>query len=303
MIQPQRNVSLQDKCSFKIGGTAAWYVRPLSLGQLESSLIWAQAQNMDTFILGRGTNLLISDSGWNGLVLDMTNICSITWNQKTVYVDAGVLLHALVTHAVTRGLSGIEQLAGIPGTVGGGVIMNAGAFEQTISDTLQFVDVFDAQENKIVRFAGSELEFGYRWSNLRQSGSLVVGASFLLHNADTPSLKKTYRSILQRRRLKQPLNYPNCGSVFKRPPGNYAGTLIEKCGLKGMRIGGAMVSVKHANFIVNDSHACAEDVRAIIATAQKRVYEQTGILLETEVIFVGDFKQQLFFPEDHNASA
>ncbi|MFP4416449.1 MAG: UDP-N-acetylmuramate dehydrogenase [Chitinispirillaceae bacterium] len=298
MMLAQQNIDLSQKCSFRIGGAASWYCRPTSITQIRSTLKWAQRRNEKIFVLGKGTNLLISDRGWDGLIMDMTAFCSISWNMQSVYAYSGALLHKLVTHAVIRGSGGIEQLAGIPGTVGGGVIMNAGAFSQTISETIQYVDIVEPQQGCIRRLSRNELAFGYRDSSLRQSNALVLGACFLLSSAEGDALKNSYREILKRRRLKQPLEFPNCGSVFKRPEGGYAGTLIERCGLKGMRIGGAMISDKHANFIINDKHACAEDVRNLIATAQEKVYQRTGILLEPEVIFLGEFERPLFRPAD-----
>ncbi len=301
MIHFQENVTLHDKCSFKIGGKAYRYFAPKTVEQLRAALSFAEESNLEVLVLGRGTNLLISDYGWRGLVLDMTNLCTIIRYNEGIYTHAGTLLHSLVTHAVCRGFGGIEQLAGIPGTIGGGVIMNAGAFDQTISDNLIYVDAVEPKTGELMRFEKKQLKFEYRSSNLRRENQIVVGACFSLPAGDRNILKSSYREILRRRRSKQPLNLPNCGSVFKRPPGSYAGSLIEQCGLKGFRVGGAMISTKHANFIVNDNGAIAEDVRMIIAAAQKRVYEQTGILLEPEVIFKGDFQNPLYKPEKENS--
>lgn len=296
MITITPSVSLKDKTSFKIGGAARYYVLVRTKQDISEALDWAQRHSQPVFILGKGSNVLISDNGWQGLVIDMSLFSALAWNStNTVTVQSGALLHTLAKESVKRGLGGMEELAGIPGSIGGGVIMNAGAFSQTISDSLCSVEGI-YRSGSSWSLQREEMAFGYRWSSFKDKNVILLHATFSFHQAAIDQVQKTYNSILRRRKQKQPLEFPNCGSVFKRPPDAYAGALIEKSGMKGVRRGGAMVSQKHANFIVNFNHASADDVRELIVAIQKRVYEQDGIVLEPEVIFVGDFTLPLFTP-------
>ncbi|HEX2957001.1 MAG TPA: UDP-N-acetylmuramate dehydrogenase [Chitinispirillaceae bacterium] len=203
-------------------------------------------------------------------------------------------MNALISQSIALGYSGMEQLSGIPGTVGGAVIMNAGAFDCCIADTFVSAEVL-LPSGAIKTFSSVEASLEYRTSRLKTEGGVVLRAVFKF-NRKLPvnELKTVRKEILTRRKNKQPVEYPNCGSVFKRPEGNFAGTLIEKCGLKGLTSGDMQVSEKHANFIVNKGNGRAEDVRILIRTIQKRVYEQSGILLYPEVVFIGTFDEPLF---------
>jgi len=204
---------------------------------------------------------------------------------------SGFLLDDLADAAARRGLAGIEELSGIPGTVGGAVVMNAGAFDTETAHTLRRACVLRVPELTVETVEASDLALGYRSSALKGKGDVVLSAVFEFKRSDAETVTAARRKILARRGEKQPLNLPSCGSVFKRPLGNYAGTLIESCGLKGFKHGGAMVSEKHANFIVNTGNAKAEDVRGVIRHVQKTVYEKTSIQLEPEVMFVGEFDE------------
>jgi UDP-N-acetylmuramate dehydrogenase len=218
-----------------------------------------------------------------------------SWEGNTVEVAGGVLLNRLVKEVVAKGFAGIEDLAGIPGTVGGAVIMNAGAFSSCIADTLLDIECFRPAGGTVERLNAEDLELGYRTSSLKVSGDIVLSARFTFDRTQAvEALEHRRREILDRRRQKQPLDLPNCGSVFKRPTGNYAGALIEKAGLKGRTYGGARISEKHANFIVNTGGAKADEVRHLIVTAQKVVHERFSVLLEPEVIFMGEFTEPLF---------
>ncbi|MBD3393217.1 MAG: UDP-N-acetylmuramate dehydrogenase [Chitinivibrionales bacterium] len=290
-------VPLGEKTSFKIGGPAAWYAAPGSPGEVEELVLWAKGRSLPILVLGNGSNLLVSDAGWPGLAVDMSaalkNSC---WHDACVDCDPGIRLSTLVRQAVERELSGLECLAGIPGTVGGALAMNAGAFGQEISACVEYVDTVHPGTGMRARHQLPEMEFGYRHSSLQRDGVLIVGARLCMKPGDGKALKETYERTLRKRRDKQPLDLPNCGSVFKRPKGGFAGALIEQCGLKGLREGGAEVSARHANFIVNRGDACAEDVRRLIAGIQRRVHEETGVLLEPEVVFAGEFATPLYEP-------
>ncbi len=296
MSKIEKNIPLKNKTSFRIGGPAQFYARVKSEDEVKDALGWANENNHPVFILGKGSNILISDTGWRGLVIDITGFSCITWEESTAVCQSGAMLHSLVRQAVERGFYGMEELAGIPGSIGGALVMNAGAFSQTVSDRLISVTGIDRTDASFWQLQKREIDFGYRFSSLKQNKSLILGAEFKYRLGNKNELKLVYSATLEKRSQKQPLNVPNCGSVFKRPEGNYAGALIEQCGLKGHRIGGAMVSQKHASFIENDTNASAADVRKLIACIQKKVYQNKGILLEPEVLFVGEFDIPLYLP-------
>lgn len=296
------NEPLKDKNTYHIGGAARYFTRAHGSENFTDALTWAHESGLNLFIIGKGSNLLISDEGWPGLFVQselMESGCAISWNENRATVSAALPLNSLVKETALRGYSGMQQLAGIPGTIGGAVIMNAGAFDQCIADTLSDVRCVRISDGSVITCLARDLELGYRTSTLKYSRDIVVSASFVFEKKDDPEvIDAERRDVLDKRKLKQPLEFPNCGSVFKRPPGNYAGTLIEQCGLKGYRCGDAEVSEKHANFIINTGNARAEDVRKLIRTVQQRVYENKGILLEPEVIFVGNFSEPLYVPPE-----
>ncbi len=291
MIKIEQNIPLKKKNSYRIGGDAQYYVKIETIDDVIEGLNWADSKKIPFFILGKGTNILIHDDGFKGLVMDFSSFKSIRWDENgEVVCDGGALLQSLVRGSVERGYYGIECLAGIPGTIGGGVVMNAGAFGQEISECLSAVTLINLHDKKIKRYAMDELEFAYRTSSVKKTGQIVLSAefSFIGKSADYDVMEK-YSEIIERRNGKQPLNYPNCGSVFKRPPGNYAGTLIEKCNLKGLQVGGAQVSEKHGNFILNVNKATSKDVSSLITEIQNTVSKSTEYSLEREVIYVGEF--------------
>jgi UDP-N-acetylmuramate dehydrogenase len=295
MIDFLSEVPLCDKTSYKIGGPARWYAEPANADEVAEALDRARALDLPVFVLGKGSNILVSDRGWPGLAINLSaSFTAIDWTGSGVIAQGGALLDTIIRESVCRGMGGMAELSGIPGTVGGAVVMNAGAFSAAIADTLVEAELFDMEDNRTATLDGEGLELGYRTSILRNRRAIVLSARFSFRPGTTADLKETRRSVLEKRKAKQPLDLPSCGSVFKRPPGNYAGTLIEQAGLKGERSGDAEISPRHANFIVNRGGAKAEDVRRLIALAQKRVFEETGILLEPEVVFAGEFEVDLF---------
>jgi UDP-N-acetylmuramate dehydrogenase len=297
MSNYRKNVSLRDKTTFRIGGAAAWYAEPDSIEALKKAICFAHEKSLPVLLIGKGSNLLVSDSGWPGLAISLlSGLNSTTWNGPEVSAQGGVMLDTLVRESIDRGYSGLEELSGIPGSVGGAVIMNAGAFSTCIADTLAAAEYLEVDSLLVDTLPADKLGLGYRTSALKQKNAIVLSARFRLINGDMLQLRERRSEILEKRRAKQPLDLPNCGSVFKRPPGNYAGALIEKSGLKGYRQGDVSFSSKHANFIVNHGNGSASDVRRLIVLAQKKVYEQEGILLEPEVIFAGAFDEPLFSP-------
>jgi UDP-N-acetylmuramate dehydrogenase len=291
------NVSLRDKTTFRIGGPATWYVEPDSVDAVAAAIGFAREKSLPVLAIGKGSNLLVSDAGWPGLVINLScNFQSLTWNGSEARAQGGVMLETLVRESIARGFSGLEELSGIPGTVGGAVIMNAGAFSTCIADRFVSADIVDIDSGNARSVSREDMQFGYRTSALAAENAVVVSVRLRLEQGSESTLRIARKDILEKRRAKQPLDLPNCGSVFKRPPGNYAGALIEKAGLKGYRHGDVSISSKHANFIVNHGKGTAAEVRHCIALAQKKVYEQEGILLEPEVIFAGVFDEPLYTP-------
>jgi UDP-N-acetylmuramate dehydrogenase len=295
MLKISENMRLADKTSYRIGGAARYYAEPRSEGEVVDACRIAGERGMPYFILGNGSNVLISDAGFEGIVINLSkNYSAISWDNATAFALGGFPLDALAAEAAQRGCAGIEALSGIPGTVGGAVAMNAGAFDADVSKTLRSVRVLRVSAHTIETVAAADLGFGYRTSALKGGGDVVLSAVFDFTPGDSMRLKSLRGEILGRRRDKQPVDSPSCGSVFKRPPNGYAGALIESCGLKGFRVGMAEVSEKHANFIINTGSAKAEDVRKIIRHVQQTVYEKHGVPLEPEVIFLGEFQEQLY---------
>jgi len=295
MLKISENVSLADKTSYRIGGPARYYAEPRSEGETVDACRFAADRGLPLFILGNGSNVLISDSGFGGLAVNLSKYFSaLSWDKNTAFVLSGFPLDDLAAAASERGCAGMEYLSGIPGTVGGAVVMNAGAFGSDISQTLRSVRVLKASSRTIETVSVENLNLGYRTSTIKNSGDVILSATFDFTSGDAAQVKSLRNDILAKRKAKQPVDLPSCGSVFKRPPNNFAGTLIESCGLKGFKVGMAEVSEKHANFIINTGRAKAEDVRAVIRHVQQTVFEKHGILLEPEVIFLGEFKEPLY---------
>jgi UDP-N-acetylmuramate dehydrogenase len=274
--------------SYKIGGPTAVWVAPVTQNGVGRALEVIHQKKAPLFILGRGSNLLISDHGWDGVTLYLgENLSNWTFDRRQAKVLAGTLLMDLIRAVVEKGLSGLELLAGIPGGVGGALRMNAGAFGQEIEQVTVSVGGF-RRDGTPFSADHRNINFGYRCvSDLDKV--VITSALFQFTEEDADALRARMKNILALRAGKQPLNYPSCGSVFKRPAGYYAGALIEETGLKGKRIGGAMISRKHAGFILNVDNAKAVDVYALIRLIEARVLDRFGVRLEREVKLVGAF--------------
>lgn len=295
----RNDIPLSERTTFRIGGSARWYAEPRDAEETASAVRRAREEAWPLLVLGRGSNILVSDRGWPGLVINCSGCTAMEWDRGSVTAQSGVPLDAVVKESVRRGYAGMENLSGIPGSVGGAVIMNAGAFSSCIADTLQQAVYLDMNDCRVVTAGKKDLEFDYRSSALQKKAAILLAARFLLRPGTVPELEAARREVLEKRRDKQPLDLPNCGSVFKRPSaaGAAAGALIEQAGLKGFRYGNAGISSKHANFIVNLGGATAAEVRHLIVLAQKAVYEKAGILLEPEVVFAGEFEENLYKPD------
>ena len=272
--------------TFRIGGPAEYFAQPASAEETALAIRTAQECGVPVLVVGNGSNLLVRDGGIPGLVVllgerfSRIDVCG-----NTITAQAGATLARLASAAQKAGLSGLEFASGIPGTVGGGTAMNAGAYGGELSQVLSQADVLE--DGRILTLSASEMEMGYRSTRILKRGGIALQASFALQPDDPEEIAARMRDLNGRRREKQPLEYPSAGSTFKRPEGYFAGALIEGAGLKGTRIGGAMVSEKHAGFLINTGNASAEDVLALIAHVQKTVREKYGVDLEPEVRIVG----------------
>ncbi|BCS82138.1 UDP-N-acetylmuramate dehydrogenase [Anaerocellum diazotrophicum] len=294
-----KNHPLKDLTTFKIGGEAKYIVFPKNTKQLIEVLTVAKDKAINHVVVGNCSNILVSDKGFDGAIITTVKIDFFKIDGNVIEAECGAMLSQIAKKACEAGLKGLEFAVGIPGTVGGAVYMNAGAYDGEIKDVFEWAEVLDENLNP-VKLGRTDMRFSYRHSRLKEEKLVLLKTVFCLQYAskeDITPLQKA-NECSKRRREKQPLSYPSAGSVFKRPPNNFAGKLIEDAGLKGYRIGGACISEKHAGFIVNVEDAKAEDVRRLIYLAQKTVYEKFGILLEPEIQFIGEFETPLFVPKD-----
>ncbi len=274
--------------TFQVGGNAEIFAKPRNIGAFMTVLQAAKECQMPLTVIGRGSNLLVSDNGIKGLVLCTCGISGIKVEGSRIIADAGATMAQLARAAYNSGLTGAEFAAGIPGTVGGGVFMNAGAYDGQLSD-LVVQSVFMDEEGNSRRITNIEHRFAYRNSIFKHHPDwIIIQTEFVLKPANQQDIKDKMDDFAQRRRNKQPLNYPSAGSTFKRPQGHFAGKLIEDAGLKGARMGGAMVSEKHAGFVVNIGNATCQDVAGLIGHIQQTVKNQFNVELECEVRILGD---------------
>ncbi len=288
-IQPQ--VSLAKLTSFRVGGVAEFFAAPKNLEEMYASLAWAEQNSMPITLIGAGSNLLISDDGLKGLVICTRQLKYVEFEADTgrITASAGESFARLAWQAAERGWSGLEWAVGIPGTVGGAVVMNAGAHKWCTADILLKTHALDYQGHQ-QSFQPSELNFDYRTSALQDSSLLVTQASFQLEPGRLPQdVIAATRNHLKQRHQTQPYHLPSCGSVFRNPSEQAAGWLIEQTGLKGYQIGDAQIAQQHANFILNLGHATAHDIFSLIRHAQEQVEHRWALLLQPEVKFVGEF--------------
>lgn len=280
------NEPLSKHTSFKIGGNAELFVTVFDETGLKAVISLCKENDIPLFILGKGSNLLISDNGMKGVVLTLDGVFKdISVKENKIRCGAGVNLARLCTTALSHSLGGLEFAYGIPGSVGGAAYMNAGAYGGEMKDVVTEVTHITT-DGKIETLSLSELDFSYRHSIYKTNDNIILYVSFELKEDNQEDIKDRMDDFMNRRKTKQPLEYPSAGSVFKRPEGNYAGTLIEKCGLKGKTIGGAQVSEKHAGFIINIGDATCDDVLNLVKFVQDTVMNETGYFLEREIIHI-----------------
>lgn len=273
--------------SFRTGGPAEVFIKAESTENIISAIDIAKKYNKQYIITGNGSNILVKDGGIDGIVINIGNEMSkIKCDGTKIYAQAGAMLSALATAAADEELTGLEFASGIPGTVGGAVFMNAGAYDGEIKDVIEYADVIDSEGNTN-RLIKDELELSYRHSVIAEKNMIVVGAMFNLNKGIKKNITDKMADFAKRRRDKQPLNYPSAGSTFKRPEGYFAGKLIEDSGLKGKTVGGAQVSEKHAGFVVNIGNATSSDIIALMDGCIETVYNKFGVKLEPEVRILG----------------
>lgn len=276
------NVNLAPHCSMKAGGNAKYFVEPKTESELLYALKYFKAIGERYIVVGKCSNLLFPDFGFDGAVISTCDMKGISVEDGVVTAMCGETLSTLANTAYENGFTGFEFCYGIPGAVGGGVYMNAGAYGGELSNI--FVSgKFITKSLEIVTLSKEEMEFGYRKSRMASEGLVLISASFKGEKGDKTEIRSLMDELMAKRKSTQPLEYPSCGSAFKRPVGNFAGALIEQCGLKGYSIGGAEVSEKHAGFIINKNNATATDVINLLNFVSDTVFEKTGVRLEPEI--------------------
>ncbi len=274
--------------SFHIGGPADYLAQPQSVEELQALLLKAKELSLPVTVMGNGSNLLVRDKGIRGLVIKLGNaLMGIAQEGNRLTFGSGVALALAGSKAAELGLTGMEFACGIPGSIGGAVFMNAGAYDGEMAQIVTEITVL-TPTNELQRLTATELDFAYRHSALQGSGLLVVSVTVELQPCSQEAIYAKMADFKQRRSSKQPLELPSAGSTFKRPKGYFAGTMIDQAGLKGYTVGGAQVSTKHAGFVVNIGGATAADVLQLIENVQKIVQEKYGVLLEPEVLVVGE---------------
>lgn len=290
---PEEDILTEEPMSrhttFRIGGEAACFIRISSEEQLRKLIPYFENVGVEYFVLGKGSNLLVGDKGYPGVILQISDACQqIEAEENRLQVQAGAALSKVALFAMERGLEGLEFAAGIPGTVGGGVVMNAGAYGGEMKQVVESVRVLSS-EGEILTLDNDTMEFGYRTSIIRNRNFTVLSVTFRLREGNREEIRARIEDFQKRRMEKQPLNYPSAGSTFKRPEGYFAGKLIMDAGLRGYQTGGAQVSEKHCGFVINKDNATAADVCRLLRDVQDKVKEQFGVTLEPEVKFLGKF--------------
>lgn len=280
---------MKQHTTFKIGGPADYFLVPETGEEVGEIIKICRKTDTPYFILGNGSNLLVGDGGYRGAVIQVyRNMSAVTVEGTTITAQAGALLSAVAAAAKNASLTGFEFAGGIPGTVGGAAVMNAGAYGGEMKDVLVEVTVMDA-EGKIFTISAEKLELGYRTSVIKKAGYIVLEAKIRLKEGDQEAIRERMKELTIQRTTKQPLEYPSAGSTFKRPEGYFAGKLVMDSGLRAYQVGGARISEKHCGFVINAGDATAKDVRTLMDNVRDIVYEKYGVTLEPEVKFLGEF--------------
>ncbi|MFH1037011.1 MAG: UDP-N-acetylmuramate dehydrogenase [Patescibacteria group bacterium] len=282
----QKNIFLKKYTTFKIGGKTKYFFVAKNLEDIICAISAAEKYKLPIFVLGSGSNLLVSDEGFGGMVIKNEN-CKLEIANSRIIAEAGTKIYQLVDFALKNNLFGLEWAAGIPGTLGGAICGNAGTFGQSMENIVHSANVLDAKKKGIKIFRNKDCKFGYRESIFKRNNKLIIlSAEIQLKKGDKLEIKKEMKEFSDYRKEHQPLNFPSAGSIFKNGENFFAGELIEKVGLKGKRLGNAEISKKHANFIVNLGNASANDVKKLIALAKKRVKREFNVVLKEEIVFL-----------------
>ncbi|MGX8704606.1 MAG: UDP-N-acetylmuramate dehydrogenase [Lachnospiraceae bacterium] len=278
--------------TFRVGGPAELYVRPGDEEELIRAVSICRGADTPLFILGNGSNILASDKGFRGVVIEIgRSMSGILVDGERILAGAGATLAAIAREALLASLDGLAFAAGIPGTLGGACVMNAGAYDHEMKDVLESVRLV-FPDGQIREMSPAQLHFTYRSTDIPALGAIVTGASFRLVRGDAEIIRARMEELREQRQEKQPLDLPSAGSTFKRPQGDFAGRLIEAAGLRGYSVGEAMVSEKHCGFVVNRGRAASKDIARVITHVQKTVLDMFGVLLEPEVRYLGEFREE-----------
>ncbi len=277
----KENVSLKTLTTLKVGGISKYVFYPKNVTSLKKALTLFKENNINYKIFGNGSNIIPSDKIYDGVIIKLSSLNNLKINDEVIEVEAGYSLMKLAKEVIKLGLSGLEWANGIPGTIGGAVYMNAGAYKQDMSFVLEKITALDENMN-IVTLNKDELDFSYRHSRLMEENLICLSATLKLEKKDISLIEEVVNKRKEKRMETQPLEYPSAGSVFRNPFNDFAGRLVEECNLKGKQIGGAMISLKHANFIINKDNATGKDVLDLINLAKKEVKEKFNIELKQE---------------------
>lgn len=284
-----RKEPMSKHTTFRIGGEADYFIKTINIEEIQSVIALCKEQGVAYYILGNGSNLLVSDQGFRGVIIQICKEMSrIKVKGNDLVVQAGALLAKIANEALNASLSGFEFAAGIPGTLGGAIVMNAGAYGGEMRDIVENVTVLDS-EGCVKEIQREDLEMGYRTSVIARKGYIVLEATIRLEQGKIEQIKAKMDELKEKRVTKQPLEYPSAGSTFKRPEGYFAGKLIDDAGLRGFQVGGAAISEKHCGFVINKEEATAADVVELMKQVSEKVYQQFGVLLEPEVKKLGEF--------------
>lgn len=274
--------------TFRIGGKADAFLSVYSEKELQEIIAYLNREEIPFYVMGNGSNLLVSDEGYRGVILQLAEgFAEIKQEENCIYAEAGALLSKVASVATNAGLTGMEFASGIPGSMGGAIVMNAGAYDGEMKGIVKDVHLISRTGEKKI-LSCEEMKFSYRHSILKECDDIVVGVTLQLTPGDKEAITDKIKDFAQRRREKQPLEYPSAGSTFKRPEGYFAGKLIMDAGLRGFCVGGAQVSEKHCGFVINKGDATAKDVQQLMQEVKQTVLEKYGVELEPEVIFLGD---------------
>lgn len=283
------NEPMYKHTTFRVGGEAQCFLRISDPGQLARLIPYFKMIEVPYFILGNGSNLLVGDKGYEGVVLQIgSRMSGIKVEGTRIIAGAGALLSNVAKQALESGLTGLEFASGIPGSLGGGLVMNAGAYDGEMKQVAELVKVMNEQ-GELMELDGDTMEFGYRTSAIKNRHFIVLEGVLNLKHGNQEQIRAKMEEFSIKRKEKQPLEFASAGSTFKRPEGYFAGKLIMDAGLRGYSVGGARVSEKHCGFVINDGRATAADIAEVIREVQERVKDKFGVFLETEVIFLGDF--------------